>query len=102
MVEQPYFNEPGYETTMGTPDGDQKSQAYNKSEIFFLLLKCLFLKQHCFNIAGIRKDCIQLAMVEMLNSPPPAFENVVKCHFKLKKTRVLEVLLHVCTFCNYF
>ncbi len=29
LVEQPYFNEPGYESTRGTERGDKSSQAYN-------------------------------------------------------------------------
>ena len=30
FVDEPYFNEPGYEGTMHTPAGDQASRAYNR------------------------------------------------------------------------
>jgi hypothetical protein len=29
FVEEPYFNEPGYESTMGTTNGQNKSKKYN-------------------------------------------------------------------------
>ncbi len=29
QVPQPYFNEPGYESSIGTPEGDRKSFDYN-------------------------------------------------------------------------
>lgn len=31
LVPKPWFNEPGYEATMGTPQGDAASASYNKS-----------------------------------------------------------------------
>jgi baculoviral IAP repeat-containing protein 6 len=31
LCTQPYFNEPGYERMMGTPDGDKASSQYNAS-----------------------------------------------------------------------
>ena len=31
FVDEPYFNEPGYEGTMHTPQGLQASQAYNQN-----------------------------------------------------------------------
>jgi baculoviral IAP repeat-containing protein 6 len=30
LVEQPYFNEPGYQATQGTPSGDSESLKYNR------------------------------------------------------------------------
>jgi hypothetical protein len=30
FVEHPYFNEPGYQGSQGTPSGDQRSEEYNK------------------------------------------------------------------------
>lgn len=29
QVPQPYFNEPGYESSIGTPEGERKSFEYN-------------------------------------------------------------------------
>ena len=31
FVDEPYFNEPGYEGTMHTPQGDAASRAYNQN-----------------------------------------------------------------------
>lgn len=31
FVDEPYFNEPGFENTMHTPEGDQASKAYNQN-----------------------------------------------------------------------
>ncbi len=31
FVDEPYFNEPGYEGTMHTPEGDRASRAYNQN-----------------------------------------------------------------------
>lgn len=31
FVDEPYFNEPGYEGTMHTPQGDTASRAYNRN-----------------------------------------------------------------------
>ena len=31
FVDEPYFNEPGYEGTMHTPAGDQASREYNRN-----------------------------------------------------------------------
>lgn len=30
LVDKPYFNEPGYEDTMNSPEGEQASDAYNQ------------------------------------------------------------------------
>lgn len=30
FVEQPYFNEPGYQSSQGTPTGDKQSELYNQ------------------------------------------------------------------------
>ncbi len=34
MVEDPYYNEPGYEGSMGTEDGKARSEEYSKSRLF--------------------------------------------------------------------
>ena len=58
---QPYYNEPGYEASMGTPKGNADSLRYN----------CV-----------IREATIRYAMIDHLQVPPPdfcAFE-VSVCH----------------------
>lgn len=69
LVEKPYFNEPGYESAIGTPKGEQQSAAYNEV---------------------IRAATIKWAMLDIIKSPPPAFAEVVRIHFSLKKDRVLR------------
>src|SRR5690242_17577776 len=69
FVEQPYFNEPGYEVEMGTANGKQQSLEYNEV---------------------IRLGTIMWAMTDSLKNPPVGFEEVVKAHFKLKRGIVLK------------
>lgn len=63
FVEQPYFNEPGYEADMNTPHGKQQSSEYNET---------------------IRLGTIRWAMIEQLRSPSLGFEEAIRLHFKLK------------------
>jgi len=67
LIDDPYFNEPGYESTKGTKEGDKKSADYN---------------------INIRGYTIKWAMLEQLKHPPPAFTAVVKNHFRLKREAI--------------
>jgi baculoviral IAP repeat-containing protein 6 len=69
FVDHPYFNEPGYESTMNTPKGDQQSRLYNEA---------------------IRMATVRWAMIDMLQNPTPGFEDAILCHFKLKRNRILK------------
>jgi ubiquitin-protein ligase len=69
LVEQPYFNEPGYERELNTPIGQIKNKEYNnKLEI----------------------ETIRWAINDMINNPPTGYEDVIKNHFKLKKTDIIN------------
>eukprot|EP00020_Sapocribrum_chincoteaguense_P000263 CAMPEP_0170752206 /NCGR_PEP_ID=MMETSP0437-20130122/11849_1 /TAXON_ID=0 /ORGANISM="Sexangularia sp." /LENGTH=1243 /DNA_ID=CAMNT_0011091269 /DNA_START=39 /DNA_END=3769 /DNA_ORIENTATION=- len=68
MVEQPYFNEPGYERERGTSEGERHSFEYNED---------------------LRLSTIRFAMVGHLRKPPVGFEDVVRTHFRLQKNRLL-------------
>jgi ubiquitin-protein ligase len=68
LVEDPYFNEPGYERNMNTDAGKQKSTEYNKDRLH---------------------HTIKLAMSNMIANPPNGFEDVVRNHFRLKKEEIL-------------
>jgi len=69
FIEHPYFNEPGYESSMKTSHGMQKSRAYN----------------------AIRETAtVQWAMLDMLKNPPPGFEHVVKAHFYLQQKNICQ------------
>ena len=78
MVPDPYFNEPGYEATMGTADGDKKSRMYNDN---------------------IRCGTVAWAMVDMLRAPPAGFEEVVRTHFRLRRDAVREQVLFLLPVC---
>jgi len=69
MVEQPFFNEPGYERTMGSPDGDANNFAYN---------------------AYVRLATIKHAMVDSLKHPSRVFGPVIKKHFFLQREVLKE------------
>lgn len=72
LVDEPYFNEPGYEITMSTPRGQSDSRAYND--------KC-------------RLDTIRVAMCGMLRNKSPTYEKFIEMHFKLKKDEILTTVM---------
>lgn len=55
LVSEPYFNEPGYERSRGTPSGTASSREYD---------------------ANIRQATVKWAMLEMLRNPPACFKTV--------------------------
>jgi len=69
LVEQPYFNEPGYERDMDTDKGKAANKAYNNS---------------------LEVQTIRLAMNEQIKNPPPGYEEVVKNHFRMKKDTIIN------------
>ena len=69
FVEQPYFNEPGWEREIGTIKGDTNSKNYN---------------------INLYPHTIQLSMINMIKNPPSGFEEIIKNHFKLKKEEIIK------------
>lgn len=69
FVEQPYFNEPGYENSINTDLGKKNSIEYNKS---------------------ISYNTVCWGMVDMIKNPPKHFESVINNHFKLKKDHIIK------------
>ncbi|KAL3998353.1 Ubiquitin-conjugating enzyme family protein [Acanthocheilonema viteae] len=69
LVAEPYFNEPGYERSKCTQAGQQASRDYD---------------------ANIRQAVVKWAMLEMIRHPPPAFADIVKKHFWLKRKEILS------------
>jgi len=69
FVPEPYYNEPGYERSMGTEDGDRRSRDYN---------------------VVIEKATTQHAILEYLENPPEAWKDVILLHFKLSKERTIR------------
>jgi len=68
FVPQPYFNEPGYEAQMGTPEGDKRNKAYNEER---------------------EKATIKWAIIDKLENPPKPFKDVIRKHFIMSKERVI-------------
>lgn len=69
LVEQPCFNEPGWEKDINTPRGKLLSDNYNKDLHF---------------------NTIRLGMINMIKNPPIGFEQVVKTHFSMKKEEIIN------------
>ena len=68
LCPRPYFNEPGYERLIGTPEGKSKSDQYD---------------------AGVVENTLRWAMIESLKKPHPAFKDVIRTHFRLRKGHLL-------------
>ena len=71
MVPEPWFNEPGYERSRGTPDGDAASMQYT-------------LK--------IRGFTVRHAMLNQLKAPPLVFRKAVLAHFYWKRAMIKEIV----------
>ena len=69
MSNEVWFNEPGQEQTMGTPECEAQNNGYS-------------------NI--IRYFNIKYAMIDMINNPPSGFEKVIRANFYLKKNVILR------------
>lgn len=69
LVPEPYFNEPGYERSRGTPTGTQSSRDYN---------------------ANICQATVRWAMLEQIVNPCPCFKDVIHTHFYLKRHEIME------------
>jgi baculoviral IAP repeat-containing protein 6 len=72
MVPDPYFNEPGYERSMGTNEGRNTSREYN---------------------LNIKEGNIRYAMLAQLRNPTYGFETIIKEHFRLRKTTIMEEVI---------
>ncbi|XP_035825485.1 baculoviral IAP repeat-containing protein 6 [Aplysia californica] len=69
LVSEPYFNEPGYERSRGTPPGEASSHEYD---------------------ANIRQATVKWAMLEQLKNPSPCFKEIIHTHFWLKRHEILQ------------
>jgi len=67
LVSEPYFNEPGYERSRGTPSGNQNSRDYD---------------------VNIRQATVKWAMLEQIRNPAPCFKQVTHTHFWLKLNEI--------------
>ena len=69
FVENPYFNEPGYEKSMNTPSGDILNFEYNDN---------------------IRENTIRWAINNNLENLENEFKDVIRNHFYLKKNDLIQ------------
>lgn len=69
LIDTPYFNEPGFQNSIGTEEGTRRSDAYNQS---------------------LYPNTMRYAVLEMIRNPPPEFRDVVIKHFSLKREQILE------------
>lgn len=74
LVKYPYYNEPGVESQIGTPEGERGQRTSSNGGYEYL-----------------RVATIQWAMVDQLRNPPAGFEEVIRQHFRLKRRHILEV-----------
>jgi ubiquitin-protein ligase len=71
LVDDPYFNEPGYQRSINTPEGKQKSKDYNEN---------------------IRLQTINFGIIDQIINPPKFYEEVVVQHFRLKKDDIINTV----------
>lgn len=69
LIENPYYNEPGWEKNLGTEFGKQQSNIYNQN---------------------LYPNTIKFAMIDMIRNPPDSFKDVIKYHFKFKKDEIIK------------
>uniref|UniRef100_A0A6B2L0B4 UBC core domain-containing protein n=1 Tax=Arcella intermedia TaxID=1963864 RepID=A0A6B2L0B4_9EUKA len=69
FVEKPYFNEPGYENSMNTPEGDSQNRKYNEV---------------------IRVATLQWAIIDQISNPSKGFEKAITTHFLLKRNDIMR------------
>jgi len=69
LVEKPYFNEPSYEATINTPEGERESVLYNET---------------------IKNGTLQWAIIEQLIHPAEGFEEIILKHFTRKRQSIMD------------
>lgn len=69
FIDEPYFNEPGFEAKLGTRAGRIDSDLYNET---------------------IRAATLRWAILEHLKSPPLGFESLITEHFKHRRVEIMR------------
>lgn len=77
LIEEPFFNEPGYEKLIGTESGKKNSKEYNDN-----------IRQ--YNLDYAINELIE-GVIES-KSAYPEFENIIRNYFKFKKDRIIGIL----------
>lgn len=71
LVDEPFYNEPGYEKSFNTVHGKKHSENYNDN---------------------IRYETVRVAMIGMLKNKVDSYETFIEEHFKLKKDEIIKVV----------
>jgi len=71
LVSEPYFNEPGYQSTYGTEHGKRASDSYN---------------------TNIERSTMKFAILEHLKVPPYGFEEATKAHIMCNRQAILQLM----------
>ena len=72
LVDEPYYNEPGYERAIGTPHGISSSLEYNYN---------------------IRQYTLDNTMCDLLASNKyPEFQDIINKYFKFQKSNIIMIL----------
>ena len=69
FIDDPYFNEPGYEKKRYTDKGREASNAYNDN---------------------IKLGTIMWAMIDQIQNPPIEYKEIINEHFKIKKNDIIS------------
>jgi len=70
LVDNPYFNEPGYQSSYGTSSGMAASAKYNSE---------------------VQLNNIKWAIINSIINPDPCFRDVIRAHFAYKKDEILKM-----------
>ena len=70
LIDHPYFNEPGYQSSYGTPSGMETSRKYNEE---------------------VQSNNIRWAIIDNILNPVPEFADIIKTHFSIKKNEIIKL-----------
>jgi ubiquitin-protein ligase len=77
LIEEPYFNEPSYESYIGKAHGQTSSKLYNEN-----------IRK--YNLDHAMNDLIEGILTN--KSSYPEFDYIIRNYFKLKKNRIIDML----------
>ena len=75
FVKEPYFNEPGVESSMGSASAAHQSRTSTNG-----------------GWEPLRVATVRFAMIDMIKNPPAGFEDVVLLHFLHKRRSILDTM----------
>lgn len=75
FVQYPYFNEPGEEMYMGSPEATRAARVSSNG-----------------GYETLRPETLAWAVADMIANPPAHFEEVVRQHFAARGARLLKVM----------